>query len=191
MTSKIPVGPRRRRSGNAALEAALVFMPLFALLLGIADFSFSMFLMGLFESASRDAARYATTFNLAYNGNTYTSMTKVAQQIVINETLGFISSSNVNTYVQVNYYFPDQLSSPATSAELPHTWTDSNTPPDTYTINYVNAPGNVVEVRVVGYPWNWMVPIHNFMPGSGMTIGSESVDVLQQLPVGVTTPPAY
>lgn len=189
MTSRIPVTKRRGRGGNAALETALVFIPLFALLLSIGDFSFAMFLMGLFESAGRDAARYTTTFNLTYNGTTYSSQTAVAKQIVIDETLGFINTSNVATYLQVNYYFPDQLSSPATASELPHTWSDTNTPPDSYVINYINAPGNVIEVRVVGFPWNWMVPTPNIMPGTGIGISSESVDVLQQLPVGVTTPP--
>jgi hypothetical protein len=146
-----------------------------------------IFLIGLFQEEARTASRALSTYNMTYNGSTYSTQTSLAQQMMIDGSLGFISSTNVSTYVQVNYYFPDDLTSPATASRLPHTWTD--TKGQSQTVNYVNAPGNVVEVRVVGFPWNWMVPMPNFMPGKTISIGSQGVDIFGGLPVGSASPP--
>jgi Flp pilus assembly protein TadG len=188
MTSKTPVSRGRRQSGNAILEGALVFLPFFAIIFGIADFSMSAFIMGLLQEDAREACRFATTYNLTYKGTTYSTQTAAIKQIMIDGSLGFITSSTVGNYVQLNFYFPDNLSTVATSSALPYTWTDSKG--QTQTISYVNNPGNVVEVRVVGFPWNWMVPLPNFMPGTKITFGAEAVDILQGLPVGTTSPPS-
>ncbi len=187
MTTKYAVRRKRGERGHAIVEGALTLLPFFAMILGIADFAMVMFLIGLFQEDARNAARAVSTYNLTYNGNTYSSQTALAQQMMIDGSLGFISTSNVSTYVQVNYYFPDDLTTPATAARLPHTWTDSKG--QTQTISYVNAPGNIAEVRVVSFPWNWMVPLPNFMPGKSISIGSQGVDILGGLPVGSTTPP--
>ena len=169
MMSTRPIRRGRRQNGNAVLEGSLVFLPFFALVFGIADFS----------------------YNLTFQGTTYSSQTAAVKAVMYAGTFGFITSSNdtTNHYVQVNYYFPDNLSTPATCVSgCNHTWTDSKG--QTTTINYENQPGDVVEVRVVGYPWNWMVPLNNFMPGKSITLGAEAVDVLQGLPPGTSTPPA-
>jgi hypothetical protein len=47
----------------------------------------------------------------------------------------------------------------------------------------------VVEVVVAGYPWNWLVPLHGYSAGTGITLGGASVDVLGGLAVGTTSPP--
>ena len=191
MKSARPIRRGHRQGGNAALEGSLVFMPFFALVFGIADFSMAMFIIGAFQDSARDAARMASTYNLTFQGTTYSSQTAAVKAVMYAGTFGFITSSNdtTNHYVQVNYYFPDNLSTPATCVSgCNHTWTDSKG--QTTTINYENQPGDVVEVRVVGYPWNWMVPLNNFMPGKSITLGAEAVDVLQGLPPGTSTPPA-
>jgi hypothetical protein len=189
MKSKISVRRRRGQSGNAVLEGALILLPFFAIILGIAEFSMVMFIMGLLQEDARTAARYVTTYNMTYNGAGFSTQTSLVQQMMIDGSLGFINTNNVNTYLQLNFYFPDDLTTPATAARLPHTWTDNGHPPQTQTVQWVNAPGNVAEVRVVNFPWNWMVPMPGFMPGRSITFGAEAVDVLQGLPVGLTQPP--
>jgi Flp pilus assembly protein TadG len=140
---------RRRQGGNAALEGALILLPMFAIILGIAEFSLSMFIMGLLQEDARTTARYISTFNMTYNSATYSTQTSLAQQMMIDGSLGFINANNVGTYLQVNFYFPDDLTTPATSAQLPHTWTDSAG--QVQTVQWVNAPGNVAEVRIVNF----------------------------------------
>jgi Flp pilus assembly protein TadG len=160
----------KRESGNAMLEGALYFLPLMALIFGILDFSMALFITGALQEAARDACRFTTTYNLTYNGTTYTTQTKAAQAVV-------------------NYYFPDDLTTPATCAtNCDHTWTDSKG--NSSTVNYDNQPGDVVEVRVVGFPWNWMVPLPWFMPGKSITLGAEAADILQSLPSTLTAPPS-
>lgn len=191
MKAKAQVRRGRKESGNTLVEGAFIFVPFFALIFGIMDFSMALFITGAFQSAARDACRNATTYNLTYNGTTYTSQTAVAKAIMYGETFGFITSANdtANNYVQVNYYFPDNLTTPATCAtNCNHTWTDSDG--HTSTVNYENAPGDVVEVRVVGYPWNWMVPLAGFMPGRSINLGAEAVDILQGLPSTLSAPPS-
>jgi hypothetical protein len=86
--------------------------------------------------------------------------------------------------MQVNYYFPDNLSTPATASQLPYT--TSTTP--SYRINCLNQTGDVLEVRVNAYPWNWMVPLPTWWGqsarGTGINVSASSLDVLEGVPVG-------
>lgn len=192
MRLRRPSGKPRQR-GHVAAEVAIGFLPLFAFFVGILDFSFSIFIQSSFQNATRDAVRFGITYNLTYNGTTYTSQTAAMEAVAQANSFGFLSSTLTlsdgtlaNTKMQVNYYFPDNLSSPATSSELPHTTTTS----PSYIITNLNQTGNVVEVRVNSYPWNWMVPLPNFMPGKQISVSASSLDVLQGLPVGVFTYPS-
>ncbi len=191
---KLPPAVRKpRQKGNDTLEMALGFLPLFALMLGIMDFSFSIFIQSSFQNATREAVRFGITYNLVYNGTTYTSQTAAMTAVAQNNAFGFLNSTLTlpdgttgASKIQVNYYFPDNLSTPATSAQLPYT--TSTTP--SYIVTNLNQTGNVIEVRVSSYPWNWMVPLPNFMPGKSINLSASSLDVLEGLPVGTFTYPS-
>jgi Flp pilus assembly protein TadG len=191
LKAQAPVQRGKRESGNAMLEAALYFVPLMALMFGILDFSMALFITGTFQSAARDASAFTTTYGLTYAGTTYTTQTAAAKAIVYSECFGFINSTNdaANNYVSVNYYFPDDLTTPATCAtNCNHTWTDSNG--SNWVVNEDNQPGDVVEVRIQGFPWNWMVPLPGFMPGKSITLNADAAQILQGLPSGMTAPPS-
>lgn len=177
------------------LEMGLGFLPLIALMLGIMDFSFSIFMQSSFSNATREAVRWGITYNMTYKGTDYTSLgqTALMKAVAEDNAFGFLSpsltlsdSTTGDSKLQVNYYFPDNLSTPATASQLPYTTT--TTP--AYVIHYLNQTGNVLEVRVNAYPWNWMVPLPNFMPGKSINISASSLDVLEGYPVGTTTPPS-
>jgi Flp pilus assembly protein TadG len=188
--AKAPVRRGKHQSGNAFIEGALYFLPLMALIFGILDFSMALFITGAFQAAARDAASFTTTYNMVYNGTTYTSQTAAAKAIVYAETFGFITATNdaANNYVAVHYYYPNDLTTPATCAtNCDYTWTDSKG--NSATVDYDNQPGDIVEVRISGFPWNWMAPLHGFMPGTGITLGADAADILQGLPVNLTVPP--
>jgi Flp pilus assembly protein TadG len=184
---------KRRQRGHVAAEMALGFLPLFAMFIGIIDFSFSIFIQSSFQNATRDAVRFGITYNLTYNGTSYSTLTAAMEAVAQYNSFGFLSSTltlsdgtAANTKMQVNYYFPDNLSTPALASQLPYT--TSTTP--SYIITALDQTGNVVEMRVNAYPWNWMVPLPNLMPGKSLTISASSLDVLEGLPVGVYTYPA-
>ena len=185
-SAKHPVR-RPRQRGHLALEMALCFLPLMALIFGILDFSMVTFIQGAFQNATREAVRFGITYNLTYNGTTYSGQTAVMKAVVQNNGFGFLSGtlsdgSTGLSHISVNYYTPDNLTTPVTSGNLPKTVNGTN-------ITVVNQTGNVVEVKITGYPWSWMVPLPRFMPGSGMTLASSSLDVLQGLPDGTFSYP--
>src|SRR5271154_1768748 len=110
----IPVSKKRRQGGNVMVEMAMGFLPYFALVFGIMDFSMAMFLSGLFQDAVREGCRFAITYSTVYNGTDYGSQTKAIDAVVQANSLGFITPTNTPSYVQVNYYLPNNLSTPAT-----------------------------------------------------------------------------
>jgi Flp pilus assembly protein TadG len=181
-----PVQFRRRgrsQGGSAFVEMSLGFLPFFALIFGIMDFSLAIFINNTLQDAAREGVRYAITYNTTVNGTTYSSQTQAVQAVVESGSMGFLSSSNGTNYIKVNYYLPNNLSTPAKPSDLPTTVNGVY-------IQYLNQTGNVVEVQINNFPWNWMVPLGGYMPGPGLTMSSTASDVLQGLPVGTTSPPA-
>lgn len=177
----------RRQNGHVAMEMAFAFLPLLALILGILDFSMVIFIQGAFQNATREAVRFGITYNLTYDGTPYGSQTAAMKAVVQNNVFGFLSGTLTDgttgdSHIQVNYYTPDDLSTPAQVAGLPKTVNGT-------VISVLNQSGNVVEVKILAYPWNWMVPLPNFMPGKGMTLASSSLDAMQGLPIGTFTYP--
>jgi Flp pilus assembly protein TadG len=170
--------------GNAFIEFALCMLPFFALVFGIIDVSMVLFIKNDFQNAVREGVRYGITYNTAYGGTTYSSQTAAIKAVVEHYSVGFLRPANDSTYIQVNYYLPNNLSTAASQAGLPQTM------PNGTVVNYVNQTGNVVEVRIQGFPWNWMVPMPGFAAGLGLTLSASASDVLQGLPVGVFTPPS-
>jgi Flp pilus assembly protein TadG len=122
---------RNRRRGQAAIETALVIVPLFFILLAIIDVSVAIFIMDTLEYAARDGVRYAIL------GNTDASV----RQAVRDNSLGFLASAP-DSQITVNYY--------ALNAGN-NTW-------QVTTGAGSNANGNLVKVSVKGYSWAWMVP---------------------------------
>jgi len=175
---------RRRRSqgGNAFIEMSLGFLPFFALIFGILDFSLAIFINNTLQDAAREGVRYAITYNTTYKGTSYASQTQAVQAVVESLSMGFLTGSNGPTYIKVNYYLPNNLSTPATNAGLPVTVNGVY-------IQYLNQTGNVVEVQIKNFPWNWMVPLGGYMPGQGLTMSATASDVLQGYPVGSFAPP--
>ena len=173
---------RRSQGGNAFVEMAIAFVPFFALIFGIMDFSLAIFLYNTLQNAAREGSRYAITYNTSFNGTTYTSQTAAIQAVVESFSVGFLTSTNGTNYIKVNYYLPNNLSTPATQGSLPQVVNGVN-------IQYVNQTGNVVEVQIQNFPWNWMVPLPGYMQGKGLSMSAAASDVLQGLPVGTSTPP--
>jgi Flp pilus assembly protein TadG len=179
---------KRQQAGHVMLEMALCFLPLMAIVCGIIDFSMVIFMQGAFQNATREAVRFGITYDLTYGGTTYGNQTGTMTAVAQANSFGFLSGTLTDgttavSHIKVNYYTPDNLSTPAKVSDLPKVVNN-------VTISALNQTGNVVEVAVTGYPWNWMVPLPNFMPGKSITIRASSLDVLQGLPTGTFTYPS-
>ena len=108
------VTPRRRRgqSGNAFVEMAIVFLPLCALMFGIIDFSMLLFIQSSIQTAAREAARFATTYQSQYNSTScVASQATCINQVAEDNAVGFLSGSK-SSYITINYYTANNLNSP-------------------------------------------------------------------------------
>ena len=168
MTKVLSNQRRKRQRGNAFVEFAVTVLPYFALIFATLDFGMAIFIDNMIQGAVREGVRYAATYNTTYPGTTCASQTCAATAAAQAVSMGFLSGTN-SSYVHVNYYAPSDLSTPLTTNK--------------------NAQGNVVEVRVQNYPWNWMVPLPGYMTGSGLTMSASASDVLGTPPSGPTPTP--
>ena len=178
------------RRGNTLVEFAICVFPLFALFFGISDIALAVFMKSMLQSAVRDGVRYGITFQTALSGTSCTNQTNCIKQVVQGASLGFLAGTTGASYIAVRYFQPTDLSTPLTSADCGPGMKIKN---DTYSpardLLYMNQTGNLIEVSITNFPWNWMVPMPNFMPGTGLRMNSASSDVLQGYPVGATVPP--
>lgn len=177
-----PQGRNKSRRGNAFLEGALSFFPLILLTLGLVDISMWIFVRGAIQSAAREAVRYGITYQTNINGTSCTSQSNCAKQVLISNALGFINANNINTYVTVNYYASDNLTTPLTTGDV------GRTLPDGRNITAINMTGNLMEVRITAFPWSFMFPT-SYLPANPLNINVSTSDILQGLPVGVFTYP--
>lgn len=154
---------RHGERGNAMLEAALVFLPLFALIFAIVDFGFAMFLRSTFQHAVREGCRYAVTSQVSVGMGHDASI----GQVVKYHSLGFLNSSSVGSgggcTICIRYFDPD------TGNEVA-----------------ANAPGNVVQVSIENYGWSWMAPI--WRTSSGLVITARAADRMEGLGPGRLSP---
>jgi Flp pilus assembly protein TadG len=148
------------RRGAALVELPLVLIPLIALWVAIIDFSFGIFLRGTFQHAAREGARYAVT-SRTEAGMGHDASIKAAVQ---RNAMGFLNGEQGAARIHIRYYTPGTLAE-----------TQSN------------AGGNIVEVSIEGYTWNWIAPVlrRTMAP---LSIVARSSDRMEASPAG--SPPA-
>ena len=177
------------------METALTFIPTMAMFFGIVDVSLVIFLQSTLTNATREGARFAITFQPTYNSQDCSASQAVCiAQAVQSNAFGFLSGTRINL-VTVNYYTANDLTNPVEVCNA-GTCTQKGTLPQTLSngtvVNYANQPGNIVEVVVANYPWNWLLPISATgysLTAPSINLGASSMDVLGGLAVGTTIPP--
>ena len=187
-------GRRSRRRGNAMVEMALIFLPMLVMFFGIFDVSMVVFLQNTLMHAAREGARFAMTYSPNYSGNSCSaSQAACITQVVQTNAFGFLNGTNANL-ITVNYYTANDLTNPVMVCKA--TCTLKGTLPQTLSngkvVSYPNQPGNIVEVVVTNYPWNWMFPVSATkysLTSTSVNLNASAVDLLGGLPVGMTAPP--
>ncbi len=167
MNYGISVTRRRRQAGNNSLEVALVLLPFMALTLAIIDFSMPLFLKSTFTHAVREGCRFGITYNLTYNGTTYTSQTAVIKAVVQANAMGFLAGASGASKITVAYYSPVSPFSKLNGTGA-------------------NSGGNILMVSVGGYAWNWIAPL--WRTSTPLTLTAVSADRLESLPAGSSVP---
>jgi Flp pilus assembly protein TadG len=165
---------KRSRKGQAAIEAALVIIPLLAILCAMIDFSVALFIRNSLISAVRAGTRYAITGQTGAGG--FSCQDSSVKSIVQTNAMGFLSGSTGLSKIQINFYDPATLADVSAAANS-------------------NIEGHIVRVTVTGVSWLWMLSgvwgnadavKHGASTGySGLTIGAASSDIVEPPPAGV------
>jgi len=182
------------------LEAALIFLPMLAMFLGIIDVSLAVYVQSTLSSAVREGARFAITFQSSYNGvSCSSSQASCIAQVVQNYAVG-LPAGLASSYITVNYYTANDLTNPVMYCTAGNctqvasgsggTLSPAITLSNGKVVSYVNQPGNIVEVVVSNYPWNWLIPMPGYAAGQGLNLGAAAMDVLGGLAVGTSVPPS-
>jgi Flp pilus assembly protein TadG len=150
------------RRGAAMLELSLAIVPFLAITLAIIDFSMPIFLRTMLTNAVREGSRFAITYQTR-GGQTHSESVK---DVVVANSLGFLSGSAGRNKVKVRFFSPTVFTEE----------TGANR----------NAGGNVVEVSVEGFTWQYMVPL--WRSSEPVNIHATSSDRLEILPKSVTRP---
>jgi hypothetical protein len=127
------------------------------LVVGSTDFLLGLFVRNTLQNAVREGCRYAVTSRTA-SGLGHTAS---IQRVVREQSLGFLAS---DSQVTVKFFDKDGF------GQLTGTG--------------ANAGGNIVQISVANYRWNWIIP--RFLgAGPALVINVSSSDVLEPSPNGV------
>src|SRR5437899_12495943 len=107
---------RLKRKGQAAIEAALVIVPLLAMLCAIIDFSMAMFIRNSLVFAVREGVRYAITGQTGAGGASCqdASIKKVVQE----NAMGLLAGDDGLARYKINYDDPKNLAEVTASIVL-------------------------------------------------------------------------
>ena len=190
---------RARETGNAMLESALIFLPMIAIFFGIIDVSLAVFIQSTLNQATREGVRWAITYQSSdpYGNSCTSSQATCTANVVMGNAIGVPGLTS--SYITVKYYTANDLDNAVMACNAGTCTTSVCTVSDCVlpqtlssgvVVNYPNQPGNIVEVDVTNFPWNWLVPLPNFQAGKGLNLSASAVDVLGALAVGSSAPPA-
>lgn len=178
---------RLRQRGNFNLEMALVFIPLFAIFMGIIDVSFALFKRSLLQAAVREGVRYAVTYQTS--GNTGNNHDLSIKRVVHRQCIGFLTEAQRDQLITIRYYEP--FTNPSGQAD----WR-------LVTGSGSNRPGNLVEIGIENYEHNYIVPLWHMLNArqpyskegwqrpQPMRVSVYAADRMEGLPAGVFTPPS-
>lgn len=144
----------RAEEGSEITELSLVLLPLLGVLFLIIDVSWVLFARSSLQEAVREGVRYGVT------GQTFTGecLTASVQQVVQQNSFGFISAANMSHQVSVQFYLQSNLSTPVSGSGA-------------------TAGGNVIKVSVSGVSVSPIGPI--LIAATPFLLSASSSDVME------------
>jgi Flp pilus assembly protein TadG len=124
-------GRRRREKGQAALETALILLPLCAIGFALLDYSLAIFVQNVLRNSVREGIRFAITQQTGGGGQD-----AGIKAVVQSKALGFLSDPST---ISVTDYDKTSLQ-PVTGIGT-------------------NAQGNICVVAVTAFPWVAIAPL--------------------------------
>ncbi len=157
---------KRGRRGGVLVESVLALMPMLALLFGMLDFAFAIFIKNTMSFAVRQGVRYAVTSRTISGKGQDESIKTVVNTYSLGLADALSSDHDGMNRIAIHYYDPVSL--------------------DEVTGTGSNAGGNIVVVAATGLSWAWMVPV--LRDAAPLQFGVASADIMEASPV--SGPPA-
>lgn len=148
------------------VESVLAVMPMLALLFGMLDFAFAIFIKNTMSFAVRQGVRYAVTSRTISGMGQDNSIKTVVNTYSLGLADTLSSDHNSMNRIAIRYYDPVSL--------------------DEVTGTGSNAGGNIVVVAATWLSWAWMVPV--LRDAAPLQFGVASADIMEASPV--SGPPA-
>jgi hypothetical protein len=149
------------RRGSVLVESSFTLLPLLALLFGVIDIAFAIFVKNTMQFAVRQGVRYAVTSQTLSGMGQDLSIKTVVNTYSMGLLDGLSPNHDGMARIAINYYDPVSL------GQLNGTGS--------------NVGGNIVVVSCSGLSWAWMVPLlRNSAP---MQFSVSSADIMEATPV--------
>ena|SRR5579872_5418817 len=130
---------RSARRGSAMVENVLVTLPVLALLWGIFDVAFAIFVKNTMMFAVRQGVRYAVTSQTMPGLGQDDSIKTTVQNCSLGLADALSPDHNGMNRISITYYDPVTLAVVTGAGS--------------------NAGGNIVVVKATGLSWAWMIPL--------------------------------
>jgi len=157
-----------REAGETLIEATLVLLFLFALIFLLLDLSWAVFAKVTLQHAVRAGVRYAVTSQTSSDGNgNALGQVDSIKQVVATQSMGFLTSGNVDSMVTVTFFSVNGGGPTAVSG------------------SGSNASGNLVVVSVNNYQVSPFGPL--LRSTAPVSFSVSAGDLIEPSPAG--TPP--
>ncbi len=157
---------RDARRGSVLVESALATLPMLALLWGIFDVAFAIFVKNTMNFAVRQGVRYAVTSQTMAGLGHDDSIKTTVRQYSLGLADALSPDHNGMNRISVTYYDPVTLAVVTGAGS--------------------NAGGNIVVVSATGLSWAWMVPL--LRQAAALQFAVASADIMEASPIGGPPP---
>ena len=156
----------RARRGSVLVESALSTLPLLALLWGIFDIGFAIFVKNTMSFAVRQGVRYAITSQTMAGLGHDASIKTVVKRYSLGLADALSPDHNGMNAISITYYDPVTLAVVTGAGS--------------------NAGGNIVVVSADNLSWAWMIPL--LRDRTPLQFSVASADIMEGSPLGGPPP---
>ena len=143
------------------MESSFVLLPLLALLFGIIDIAFAVFVRDTVQFAVRQGVRYAVTSQTMTGMGQDQSIKTVVNTYSMGLLNGLSPTHNGMAQISIQYYDPVSLAQVTGVGS--------------------NIGGNIVVVSCTGLSWAWMAPLRR--SSTPMQFSVSSADIMEATPI--------
>lgn len=152
----------RSRRGSALVESSFTLIPLLAVLFGVIDIAFAVFVKNTMQYAVRQGVRYAVTSQTLTGKGQDDSIKTVVKTYSMGLLDGLAPNHEGTKAISVVYYDPVGLQAVSGAGS--------------------NVGGNIVVVSASNLSWAWMVPL--LRNSAAMRFSVSSADIMEATPLG-------